>query len=95
MEGTVIINNCGTYRKVLKRELCVALFKAHAQNCTWMFDEEFKLLIHHLDHALQIQIYLTGVVRIFLKHGHFEERQSVFLDKLPDEMLDVLCGRLV
>ena len=94
MNKTVLINNCGTYLKKEKEELCKLLLKKATE--IWYasrprrFNSELDVLITCLYESDGIQIYKTGVVRIFLNHDRLEERDSIILRKLPIQILDIL-----
>ena len=97
MEGTIVINNCGRYTKVSKKELCGELlkncpryYKVYFKNVLTMFDTETDLLISKLQDAQMIQIYQTGVVRLFFECSHFEERQTIYLRNLSNKILEIL-----
>ncbi len=98
MKGTVQINNCGVYTTISKSELCALLLKNSPRYYTKypkMFDTEIDLLISKLQDAIGIQIYKTGVVRLFFEHGHFEERQTLYLLELSEEILQIFRGNLI
>lgn len=93
MEGTVQINNCGKYTSVSKKELCEALLKTaprYYKSYPTMFITEIDLLISKLQEVVSIQIYKTGVVRLFFEHGHFEQRHTIYLKELSKEILKIL-----
>ena len=97
MEGTIEINNCGVYTKVSKKELCGKLLKNRPQYYKVslkivmpMFDTETDLLISKLQEAIGIQIYKTGVVRLFFESSHFEERYTIYLRDLSNKILEIL-----
>ena len=97
MEGTVQINNCGVYMKVSKKWLCGRLLKDSTRyynrdlkNYPTMFTSEVDLLISKLQEATSIQIYQTGVVRLFFECDHFEERQTIYLTDLSKETFEML-----
>lgn len=95
MEQYVVINNCGEYLKKEKFQLQRILLKKATE--IWYrsrprnFNEELDMLLLYLERVESIQIYKTGVVRMFLKHDYFEKRTSVFLKKLPESILEILC----
>ena len=93
MEGTVQINNCGVYKNVPKRELCGVLLKntpRYYEGYPRVFYTELDTLISKLQETVSIQIYKTGVVRLFFEHGHFEERHTIYLRELTKEVLEIL-----
>lgn len=92
MEGTVQINNCGKYTTISKKELCGILLKQSPQyyeKYPVMFYTDIDLLISKLQDAVLIQIYQTGVVRLFFEYGHFEERYAIYLRELSKEVLKI------
>lgn len=93
MEGKVQINNCGAYTTVSRNELCGVLLKnspRYYNNYPIMFDTDIDIVISKLQEIVSIQIYQTGVVRLFLEYGHFEERHTIYLRELPKEILKIL-----
>ncbi len=97
MEGTIQINNCGVYTKVSKNWLCGRLLKDSAKyyrkdfkSYPTMFTAEVDMLISKLQDATTIQIYQTGVVRLFFECGHFEERHAIYLRDLSKGTLKML-----
>lgn len=95
MEQYVVVNNCGEYLKKEKSELQRILLKKATE--IWYrsrprrFNAELDILLLYLECAESIQIYKTGVARIFLKHDYFEKRMYIFLKKLPESILEILC----
>lgn len=96
MEGMIVINNCGRYRNVSKKELCGILLKESVK--IWYstrprkFNSELDTLIVHINDTMQIQLYQTGVVRLFLEHEHYEKRKNVFISNLPAQVISAICG---
>lgn len=93
MEGTVQINNCGVYKMVSKRALCGVLLKnihRYYKRYPRVFYTELDTLISKLQETVSIQIYKTGVTRLFFEHGHFEERHTIYLRELTKEILEIL-----
>lgn len=93
MEGTIEINNCGVVAKISKKDLCGLLLKnsrAFYKDYPNVFYTETDLLISKLQGVVRIQIYKTGVVRLFFEHGHFEERQTIYLRNLSNRILEIL-----
>lgn len=97
MEGTIAINNCGACTKVSKQWLCGRLLKDSTQyfrqdfkSYPTMFTTEVDMLISKLQDATTIQIYQTGVVRLFFECAHFEERHAIYLKDLSKGTLEML-----
>lgn len=97
MEDTVRINNCGRYTKVSRKWLCGRLlkdsmqqYKRDVKSYPTMFTTEVDLFISKLQDATVIQIYKTGVVRLFFESGHFTESQTLYLRNLPKETFEML-----
>lgn len=93
MEGTIQINNCGVYTKVSKKQLCAELLKnspRRYKSYARMFYTDVDFLISKLHEAIMIQVYETGVVRLFFEYGHFEERYAMYFKELPDIVLNIL-----
>lgn len=97
MEDTVWINNCGRYTKVSRKWLRGRLlkdsmqqYKQDVKNYPTMFTTEVDLFISKLQDATVIQIYLTGVIRLFFERSHFEEMKTIYLWDLPKETVEML-----
>ncbi len=97
MEDTVQINNRGRYTKVPRKWLCGRLlkdsipqYKRDTKKYPLMFTSELDLFISKLQDATLIQIYQTGVVRLFFECDHFEESETIYLRDLPKETVEML-----
>lgn len=59
------------------------------ENYRKKFSEVYEVILENIDNIGTIQIYQDNIIRLHLKHGHYEKPKSIIFNATEDEITNL------